>query len=91
MVARPGARAGAVYRSKVTVVVSGDTGCPFCLAEVPGHAKLLSRHAGKPFATVGVDGDADRDKARAAFAPKGQTRRASRDGPAGLTRRVGEL
>ncbi len=73
------------YRGKVTLVVFGDTGCPFCLLEVPDHAKLLARHAGKPFAIVGVNGDADRDKARAAFAAKGQTWRAFHDGPAGPT------
>lgn len=72
-------------RGKVTLVVFGDTRCPFCLHEVPDHAKLLARHAGKPFAIVGVNGDSNRDKARAAFAAKGQTWRAFHDGPAGPT------
>jgi thiol-disulfide isomerase/thioredoxin len=52
------------YRGKVVVVVSWTTWCSPCRTMFPHERALAQKFAGKPFALLGVNGDADRDKAK---------------------------
>lgn len=51
---------------KVIVLCFWATWCPSCMSIVPQEKALVARMAGRPFAFVGVNGDEDRSKAKAA-------------------------
>jgi thiol-disulfide isomerase/thioredoxin len=52
------------YRGKVVVLVFTGSWCGPCRAMYPQERALVKRHEGKPFALLGVNSDADRDKAK---------------------------
>jgi thiol-disulfide isomerase/thioredoxin len=54
------------YRGKVVVLNFWATSCSACMEMVPEERKLVERWVGKPFALVGVNGDANRAKAKSA-------------------------
>jgi thiol-disulfide isomerase/thioredoxin len=55
------------YRGKVVALVFWASWCGPCMAMVPQERTLVRRLEGKPFALVGVNGDEDRPKAKAAM------------------------
>jgi thiol-disulfide isomerase/thioredoxin len=55
------------YRGKVVALVFWASWCGPCMAMVPQERALVKRLEGKPFALVGVNGDEDRPKAKAAM------------------------
>lgn len=61
------------YRGKVVVLTFWGSWCPACMKMVPAEKELAKRLAGKPFALVGVNSDADRLVAKEAARDKGMT------------------
>lgn len=58
-------------RGKVVMVSFWATWCRPCLELIPREKALVERMKGRPFALVGVNGDDDREKARAVSARQG--------------------
>lgn len=54
------------YRSKVVVLSFWATWCGPCMQMIPHERRLVERMKGKPFALIGVNGDEDVKKAKAA-------------------------
>jgi peroxiredoxin len=54
------------FGGKIVVLCFWATWCPSCMSMVPQERALVARMAGWPFAFVGVNGDEDRTKAKAA-------------------------
>lgn len=69
------------YRGKVVVVVFWGTWCGHCMAMVPQERALVKRLEGQPFALLGVNSDADREKLKPVLAKRGITWRSFYDGP----------
>lgn len=51
------------YRGKVVVLVFWGSWCGPCMAEVPNERELVERMKGRPFALLGVDCEANKEKA----------------------------
>ena len=71
------------YKGKVVVLVFWGTWCGPCMAQVPQERELVERLKGQPFALLGVDCEADKDKARAVMARERMTWPNWYDGPPG--------
>ena len=69
------------YRGKVVGVVFWGTWCGHCMAMVPQEKALVKRLEGQPFAILGVNSDADREKLKPVLAKRGITWRSFYDGP----------
>ena len=69
------------YRGKVVVVVFWGTWCGHCMAMVPQERALVKRLEGQPFALLGVNSDADREKLKPVLVNRGITWRSFYDGP----------
>jgi thiol-disulfide isomerase/thioredoxin len=59
------------YRGKVVVVSFWATWCIPCMEQVPHEKALVERMKGRPFVLIGVNGDNDREKAKAVSAREG--------------------
>ena len=59
------------YRGKVVMVSFWATWCIPCMEQVPREKALVERMKGRPFVLIGVNGDADREKAKAVSAKEG--------------------
>jgi thiol-disulfide isomerase/thioredoxin len=59
------------YRGKVVVVSFWATWCIPCMEQVPHEKALVERMNGRPFVLIGVNGDNDREKAKAVSAREG--------------------
>ena len=69
------------HRGKVVMLVFWASWCPPCVKSLPHENALLAELEGRPFALVGVNADADRDKARAFAADRGVVFRSFWNGP----------
>lgn len=54
------------FRGKVVVLTGWATWCGPCMGMVPHERELVARMKGRPFALVGINGDEDREAAKAA-------------------------
>jgi thiol-disulfide isomerase/thioredoxin len=61
------------FRGKVVVVSFWATWCSPCMQLVPHEKALVEKMKGRPFVLIGVNGDDDREKARAVAASEGMT------------------
>jgi thiol-disulfide isomerase/thioredoxin len=59
------------YRGKVVVLSFWATWCGPCMDMIPHERSLVKRLEGRPFALLGIDGDADRQKAKAVMIKEG--------------------
>ena len=59
------------YRGKVVMVSFWATWCIPCREQVPHEKALVERMKGRPFVLIGVNGDNDREKAKAVSAREG--------------------
>ncbi len=59
------------YRGKVVMVSFWATWCIPCMEQVPHEKALVERMKGRPFVLIGVNGDNDREKAKAVSAREG--------------------
>lgn len=55
------------YRGKVVLLVFWGTWCGHCMKMLPQERALVKRYEGQPFAIVGVNSDADREKLKPAL------------------------
>src|SRR3954463_5292963 len=67
-------------RGKVVVISFWATWCGPCMGMVPDERALVGRMKGRPFVLVGVNGDDDRDRAKAVSAKEGINWRSFWDG-----------
>jgi thiol-disulfide isomerase/thioredoxin len=68
------------YRGKVVVLVFWGTWCGPCMRSLPMEKALAERLKDQPFALVGINSDADREKLKAAIVQNGITWRSWFDG-----------
>jgi thiol-disulfide isomerase/thioredoxin len=68
------------FRGKVIVISFWTTWCGPCLAMVPDEKALVDRMKGRPFVLVGVNGDADRSRARKVAVERGMNWQSFWDG-----------
>src|SRR3981081_1367828 len=68
------------FHGKVVVLNFWATWCAPCMALVPQERSLVDRLKGRPFALVGVNGDADKDAAKRVIEKEGMTWRSFWDG-----------
>jgi thiol-disulfide isomerase/thioredoxin len=61
------------FRGKVVLVVFWASWCGPCMHDVPHERELVEKLKGRPFVLVGVNGDENRDSARAAVVRAGIT------------------
>jgi len=68
------------YRGKVVVLVFWGTWCGPCLRSIPMEKALAERLKDQPFAILGINSDADREKVKASVVKEGITWRSWFDG-----------
>jgi len=68
------------YRGKVVVLVFWGTWCGPCMSMVPHEKALVERLRDRPFALLGINSDADREKLKSVQAENGITWRSWWDG-----------
>jgi len=74
------------FRGKVVVISFWATWCGPCMGMVPDEKALVERMRGRPFVLIGVNGDAERDRAKAVQTEMGINWRSFWDGG-----RLGEI